>query len=81
MIYLKYSNCIIWAFLMSLRFPGSYVLLRKSRYGWFPHAMWSEDGDIWFEYIPKNEKKYNRKWWQIPLIFRGNVKLVTRQNK
>jgi len=38
----KYSNCLIFAFRLWLT-GGGYLVVRKSRAGWFPHFLWCAD--------------------------------------
>lgn len=36
------SNCLIFA-LVKWRKYGGYLVIRKSRYGWWPHFIWCRD--------------------------------------
>jgi hypothetical protein len=40
------SNCVVWAVLLYLRRRergrSGYLMLRKSRHGWFPHCLYAE---------------------------------------
>lgn len=36
------SNCIIFALTKWFR-EGGYIIVRKSRYGWWPHMFWCAD--------------------------------------
>ena len=74
----RYANCLIWAFWMQLS-SGGYICWRKSVYGWWPHAIWSQDGKDWYEYIPVNFSG-RLKWWQVLWIvfFKGAVRRVDR---
>jgi hypothetical protein len=46
------SNCIIFALLRWFR-RGGYLIVRKSRHGWWPHALWSSDLCTFEEYQPR----------------------------
>ena len=74
----RYANCLIWAAVMAWRY-GGYVCWRKSRYGWWPHAVWSMDRMVWWEYLPLNFSG-RLKWWQVLwiVVFRGKPRMVVR---
>lgn len=73
-----YANCLIWAFWMQWRY-GGYTCWRKSRYGWWPHAVWSLDRVVWWEYLPLNFAG-RLKWWHVlwTVVFRGAPRMVVR---
>jgi len=56
---------------------GGWVCWRKSHYGWWPHAVWSLDGSLWWEYVPLNFSGI-LKWWQVLwiVIFKGKPRLI-----
>lgn len=72
------SNCLIWAICMQLT-NGGYVCWRKSWYGWWPHAIWSMDRKVWYEYVPTNFAG-RLAWWQILwiVLFKGEPRLIDR---
>ena len=74
-----YANCLIWALVMQWRY-GGYVCWRQSRYGWWPHAVWSMDRMVWWEYLPLHFAG-RLKWWQVLWIalFRGSPRMVMRE--
>lgn len=67
------SNCIIFAFTRFFR-EGGYLVIRKSRHGWWPHVIWCRDlrnADI-EHYVPvveKLDKPVIKK-----ILFKGRVK-------
>ena len=70
----KYSNCLIFAFRLWLT-GGGYLLVRKSRAGWFPHFLWCADlaDAMVLHFAPRNIAP----WWYRPihmLLFSGVVK-------
>ena len=75
-----YANCLVWAFWMQWT-RGGYVCWRQSFYGWWPHAVWSQDHLNWYEYLPL---KFSGKlaWWQVLwlVLFRGEPRVVTREH-
>ncbi len=85
-----WCNCVLWA-RRQQRAHGGYVMVRRSVVWWrwrrqgkdrpafWPHALWSPDGEVCFEYTT-NKPDYLL-WWRLPLmlLFRGQVQRVTRQ--
>ena|SRR5512145_1064036 len=70
----KYSNCFIFAARMWLA-RGGYLVVRKSRAGWFPHFLWCADlaNAVILHFSPRKIAP----WWYRPihlLCFRGVVK-------
>lgn len=61
------SNCIVYAVKRFVK-EGGYLIIHKSRFGWWPHMMWSEDLRTFWEFEPEQAKKKHR---FPPLIFRG----------
>lgn len=74
-----FANCLIWAVVMQFRF-GGYVCWRQSRYGWWPHAVWSLDRMVWWEYLPLHFSG-RLVWWQVLwiVVFRGAPRMVVRE--
>jgi hypothetical protein len=64
-----WSNCYLYA-LRQWYWHGGYVVLAKSKYGWWPHALWSPDLRHFDEFVPD---KPRRRWFP-PLLFQGHVK-------
>lgn len=65
------SNCLIFALQRWFK-HGGYFVIRKSRYGPFPHFIWCKDlkdADI-EHYVPLNPKRRLIP----PLFFRGEVR-------
>jgi len=75
-----YANCIIWAIGLQLA-RGGWVCWRKSKYGWWPHAVWSLDRNDWYEYVPLNFGGH-LKWWQVlwVVLFRGRPRHIDRDD-
>lgn len=85
-----WCNCLIWA-RHQQRAHGGYLMQRRSvvRWRWrragrdrlafWPHALWSPDGETCFEYT--TDKPAWLPWYRLPamLLFRGRVQRVTRQ--
>lgn len=64
------SNCIIFAVLLYRRRGGQgYFLVRKSRFGHFPHVMYAERSHI-VHYVPESPRHRTCP----PPVFRGRVK-------
>ena len=64
------SNCYLFA-LRRWWTRGGYVVVRKSRYGWWPHALWSADLIDFYDYVPNAPRKRAFP----PLLFRGTVRV------
>jgi hypothetical protein len=62
------SNCLIWALCMWARW-GGYIIARKSRWGPFPHFIWSPDLKTFLAYAPIKP----RARLLPPPLFRGKV--------
>lgn len=85
-----WCNCLLWARHQQRAF-GGYVMARRSVVWWrwrrhgkdrrafWPHALWSPDGETCFEYT--TDKPDFLPWYRLPtmLLFRGRVQKVTRQ--
>ena len=74
------SNCLLFV-LQAWWTDGGYVVLRQSRYGKWPHALWSPDLRTFSEFVPNRshlEELMARPWWlaliRPPLWFDGHVK-------
>jgi hypothetical protein len=61
------------------RFVNNYMMIRKSKWGWFPHfaaVFEHDDGSIVkMEYVPLTPSR--KRWWQLPLFFKGKVVTTT----
>jgi hypothetical protein len=62
------SNCLVFA-LCRWFHRGGYLIIRKSRYGWFPHFLWSPDLNTFHSFKPINPRERIIP----PLIFRGAI--------
>lgn len=62
------SNCLVFALAKWFR-HGGYLIVRRSRYGWFPHFLWARDlGELEVEqFVPLDP----RRRLLPPLVFRG----------
>lgn len=66
------SNCLLYA-LRQWRARGGYLIVRRSRWGWWPHFLWAPDlGDLPVEHFapvtPRTDLRFP------PLIFNGTVR-------
>jgi len=64
------SNCLFYALGKCWR-EGGYLVIRKSRFGWFPHFLWSPDLKEFWEFTPR-EPNHNR--LLPPVFFHGVVR-------
>ena len=85
-----WCNCLIWVWWMRRQY-GGYSMRRRAALWWrwraggqdrcafFPHALWSPDGEACFEYT--TDKPDWVIWWKLPffMLYRGRVQRVTRQ--
>jgi len=66
------GSCLFYAFRKYFR-TGGYLLVRKSRFGWWPHFLHMDgDGNI-TGWQPDTEKMVWWKPWEI-LIYKGYIK-------
>ena len=63
------SNCWLFA-LHRWVTRGGYVVVRRSHWGWWPHALWSADLVTFEDYAPVA----GRHRYLPPLLFRGAVR-------
>jgi hypothetical protein len=64
------SNCLVFA-LQRWFSKGGYFIVRKSRWGLFPHFLWSPVApDECEQFVPINPKRRRFP----PLFFRGHIK-------
>ncbi len=69
---MTYGNCFIYALRQRWR-HGGYVITRRSKYGWWPHFIWSPDLREFRHFIP-DRPAHER--LIPPLLFRGSVRAV-----
>jgi hypothetical protein len=55
-----------------------YLLIRKSREGWYPHFLWMSEGNEIHHFQPTERKIYK---YCPPLIFEGYVKIGDEKQK
>jgi hypothetical protein len=69
------SNCLIFALVQWWHY-GGYVIVRKSRIGWWPHFMWAKSiKDLEaIEYVPYLEIEFAKKYHLPPIVFKGYVR-------
>lgn len=72
----RWANCLVWAWVMWHR-HGGHLVLTHSAYGWWPHAQWSPDLLVHYEFRPY-ERRRRRRWWEVPLLFSGYPALIQR---
>lgn len=65
----RICNCWVWALWQWFKYGGS-IIVRKSKYGPFPHFMWSPDMMTIYDYNPIQPR--NR--IMPPTVFKGEVK-------
>lgn len=76
------SNCLIFA-LSRWCGSGGYLIVRKSRFGWWPHFLWSPSLDAAQveSFVPIQPVEWDRlRWWQrvLPVhtvLFRGRIQV------
>lgn len=80
MKWLDRSNCFIYAVCRWFRY-GGYLLIRKSRWGWFPHFLhgnMNEQGQVEVNhFVPEKpiKPKGFLKWFPIHILFfKGKIK-------
>jgi len=68
----NYSNCFLWALRQNIN-NGGYVAFRWSKYGWFPHVLYSLDLIVWSAFVPKAHPSRLR-YRIFPPLFKGEIK-------
>lgn len=68
----RISNCLVFA-LAQLICNGGYLVMRRSRFGPFPHFIWTPDLVTFHEFVPVDP----RHRWIPPLAFVGMVLTFT----
>lgn len=67
------SNCLFWAVAMWIRRKrkgkAGYLVMRKSRYGAFPHFLYMERGKL-YSFVPRDPKHKSLP----PPVFKGRSK-------
>lgn len=72
----RYSNCLFFALGRWWR-RGGYLVIRKSRWGWWPHFIHCSDlRDARIEHNTPASGRW--RWWIPPLVFRGRVRTEDR---
>lgn len=66
------TNCFLYAY-QKYQTQGGYILVTPSKWGWWPHFLWSADLPPTYEAFDPPVK---RKRWYPPIVFRGRI---TRQ--
>jgi hypothetical protein len=64
------SNCLFFAVGRWWN-CGGYIIIRKSKLGWFPHFLWSPDLQLFESYSPIGGGVAR---WLPPILFRGYIK-------
>jgi hypothetical protein len=66
------GNCLIYALKQYLN-HGGYIIIRRSRVGWWPHFMWSPNlKDAEIEHFVPIQYRHDLK--KPPFIFKGYIK-------
>ncbi len=68
------SNCLFYA-LMKFRACGGYLIMRKSRHGWFPHFLWSANLKTFSQFVPRHPVKGLK---CPPVFFAGIIRTGSR---
>lgn len=63
------SNCVFFALSQWWK-KGGYIIIRKSKWGWWPHLLWSPDLKEFWEYQPQ---KPNHHLLIPPPLYRGMI--------
>jgi hypothetical protein len=72
----KFTNCIV--FVMSKWLDeGGYIVLRKSRFGWWPHFLWARSLSEMEHLVP--ESKAPPKYGVDLLFFNGTIETEDKQ--
>lgn len=77
---MKYGNCLIFALYLWFKngTAHSYLIIRKSRFTWVPHIMWTKSIDSVYikEYKPisATQRRLARWFPFITLLFRGRIR-------
>ncbi len=74
---LRWGNCLWYAFSRWMT-KGGYLIVRKSRYGWWPHFLWSPDLKTFEQFRPRIHRNG---LWIAPPIFRGSVVVMTADER
>lgn len=76
---MRRSNCLIFA-LKRWRSDGGYLIIRRSRYGWWPHFAWCRSlSEPPLAYVPERPIEWRKLPWPLrvlPLhtvIYRGII--------
>ena len=69
------SNCLFFALYRYVT-KGGYIIIRKSRHGFWYHFMWSKDLKVIEHYVPeKTPLKYP---FITKVLFKGRVKIINK---
>lgn len=71
---MRWGNCYWFAFRQWQHHRGS-VVLTQSKYGWWPHAAWTDDFEHFLDFVPRQPR---RKRLVPPVWFQGHVRMVKR---
>lgn len=66
----RWSNCYLVSVALWWR-HGGYVLVTRSRYGWWPHMLWSRELRTVVEWEPDARKRVR---WLPPVLYRGRLR-------
>lgn len=64
-----------WFAVRQWQHHGGFVVLTRSRYGWWWHAQWTDDFHYFLEFVPDHKRRARR---VPPIWFRGYVRMVKR---
>ncbi len=70
-----YSNCLLWALKIKLRWGGKILWIKSKTWIGFHNRWVNQDGIVW-EYTIENQKK--QPWWYVPILYKGVVKKVKK---
>lgn len=68
---MRYGNCYLFVLRQSWR-HGGHVVIVKSAWGWWPHAVWSPDLVTFHDFVPLGPKRFRA---IPPVWFAGRVRM------
>jgi hypothetical protein len=75
-----HSNCLIFV-IQRWWARGGYVIARKSRWGWWPHFLWSADLRTFEDFHPLMSEAERAGRWVPPCIFAGRIRILKPQGR
>jgi hypothetical protein len=69
---MRWGNCYVFVLRQWWR-KGGYVVLSRSKYGWWLHAVWSRDLVTFEDFVPLGPKRRRK---MPPIWFAGRVRVT-----